>query len=115
MLSTGVIVAVFGPATLRVAGYHPLYIHTAQVARRLNMPRRAGENLCDWDLRVVIAERELNSATDEFIRAALLKGRRHSPPGSKDYELHLPADHPAALRYQRAKGLLPRKIDRDLN
>jgi len=87
--------------------WHPAAKMTEGLAKTVNLPRRPGEKLSDWTARVLAQHDELSAATDEFLDAALREGKIERV-GVRGPNWMLPVDHPAAIRYARAKGGLPR-------
>src|SRR5208337_1991452 len=89
------------------APWHPSAKLTEKFAKAVNLPRKPGEKLSDWDVRVLAQHAELMAATDEFLSAAKREGVVEYV-GERGVNSLLPVDHPAAIRYARAKGGLPR-------
>lgn len=86
--------------------WHPIAISVKVLSETVNLPRLPGERLSVWEERVEKAYSELSEATDAFLEAAYREGSiTHDGPRSINYQL--PADHPAAIRYTKAKGLMP--------
>jgi hypothetical protein len=80
---------------------------TEKFAEIVNLPRKPGEKLSDWDARVVAQHKALREASDEFFAAVRCDGEV-TAVGERGAHWILPVDHPAAIRYARAKGGLPR-------
>lgn len=83
--------------------WHPAASSTKYLSQHVNMPRFPGERLSVWSQRVIDGLAELSVASDEFLEAAYKEGFvTHEGPRVQSW--HLPNDHPAAIRYAKAKG-----------
>ena|SRR5271170_6252492 len=90
------------------APWHPDAKLTEKFAEIVNLPRKPGENLSDWDARVLAQHAELMGATDDFFAAVRRGDGTEEKVGDYGLLSTLPVDHPAAIRYARAKNGLPR-------
>ena len=106
-----VLIAVGGPLAYLWRQYAPATVNpeaeiTLRRSERVNMPRRHREPLSAWNARVSAGWDELLAASDEFIEAAQHSGW-YEQLGSRAGAWHLPENHPAAVRYAKARGLEP--------
>ena len=84
--------------------WHPDAALIKKFSKSVNLPRLPGEKLSVWRERVYQAQDELLDASDDFMKIAMQEGTI-TKVGEQCYELSLPSDHPAAIRYAKAKGL----------
>ena len=97
------IVLWLGAVCRQRASWHPDAKRTAEFAKTVNLPRKPQESLSEWEARIVAALKELSLAGDEFLAAARREGSVEYV-GARGERWSLPADHPAAIRYAKAKG-----------
>ena len=86
--------------------WNPYVIITEKHSKMVNLPRKKWEKLAVWEKRVNLATEELFDAEDAFLIASKKEGwiTQHGP---RALTFHLPPDHPASIRYAKAKGLIP--------
>ena len=83
--------------------WHPAANHAKSMSQLVNLPRQPGERLSVWEKRINAALEELGKASDQFLQAAHREGTMKRQ-GLCCVVWSLPSNHPAAVRYARAKG-----------
>lgn len=76
---------------------------TAHRGTYINILRQPGERLSAYERRVDLGWKELLDAGDEFLVAVMKEGTCVQS-SERCFELQLPINHPAAIRYLKAKG-----------
>lgn len=97
------------PLTLWLCRQYCLWHPTAKLAAKrgeyIHMDRRPGEKLSVYEKRLDAGWAELLDAGDAFIKAAYKEGWM-TQENPRCTIWHLPPDHPVAIRYAKAKGLM---------
>jgi hypothetical protein len=88
---------------LQKVSWHAEAKRVAAFSEIVHLPRKPGENLSAWEKRVVVALDELYKAGDEFLAAARREGSVERVNERVEH-WKLPSDHPAAVRYAKARG-----------